>query len=137
RRLRGTDPLCRITVLVPSFGAARDLVRALALDGGAVNVAVRTASQVISELSAPAQAPRAALPFPLLAAAVEKALDADPGHLEAVASEPVTGQAVAQACLRLGTVEPGSVTAQTRLHSEVLRLADEAHEMTGAAYYTQ
>ena len=137
RRLRGTDPLGRITVLVPSFGAARDLVRALALDGGAVNVTVRTASQVISELSAPAQAPRAALPFPLLAAAVEKALDADPGHLEAVASEPVTGQAVAQACLRLGTVEPGSVTAQTRLHSEVLRLADEAHAMTGAAYYTQ
>ncbi|MVZ91724.1 PD-(D/E)XK nuclease family protein [Microbacter sp. ANSKLAB05] len=137
RRLRGTDPLGRITVLVPSFGAARDVVRALALDGGAVNVAVRTADQVISELSAPALAPRAALPFPLLAAAVEKALDSDPGHLEAVASEPVTGQAVAQACLRLGTVEPGSVTAETRLHSEVLRLADEARAMTGDAYYTQ
>ncbi len=136
-RLRGTDPLGRITVLVPSFGAVRDLVRALALSGGSVNVAVRTASQVISELSAPALAPRAALPFPLLAAAVEKALDADPGYLESVAAEPVTGQAVAQACLRLGTVEPGSVGAQTRLHSEVLRLADEVHAMTGAAYYTQ
>ena len=136
-RLRSSDPLGRITVLVPSFGAARDLVRALALSGGAVNVAVRTADQVISELSAPALAPRAALPFPLLAAAVEKALDADPGYLEGVASEPVTGQAVAQACLRLGTVEPGSVTAETRLHSEVLRLADEAHAMTGPAYYTQ
>ena len=108
-RLRGTDPLGRITVLVPSFGAVRDLVRALALSGGSVNVAVRTASQVISELSAPALAPRAALPFPLLAAAVEKALDADPGYLESVAAEPVTGQAVAQACLRLGTVEPLSL----------------------------
>ncbi len=137
QRLRGTDPLGRITVLVPSFGASRDLVRALALSGGAVNVAVRTASQVISELAAPALAPRAPLPFPLLTAAVEKALDADPGHLESVASEPVTAQAIAQACARLGTVEPGSVTAETRLHSEVLRLVDEAHAMTEAAYYTQ
>ncbi|WP_255583412.1 PD-(D/E)XK nuclease family protein [Dietzia sp. ANT_WB102] len=136
-RLRGEDPLGRITVLVPSFGAARDLVRTLALSGGAVNVAVRTASQVISELSAAALAPRAALPFPLLAAAVEKALDGDPGHLEAVASEPVTGQAVARACLKLGTVAPGTVAAETRLHSEVLRLAEDAHRMTGGAYYTQ
>ena len=137
RRLRAADPLGRITVIVPSFGAARDLVRALALSGGAVNVAVRTAAQIVDELSAPVLAPRAAVPFPLLAAAVDKALDADPGRLAAVAAEPVTGQAVARACLRLGTVEPGSVTAETPLHSEVLRLAAEAHEMTGGAYYTQ
>ena len=137
RRLRGSDPLGRITVIVASFGAARDLVRALALGGGAVNVAVRTAAQVIAELSGPALAPRAALPFPLLEAAVEKALDADPGELHAVASEPVTAQAVAQACLRLGTVEAGSLTPVTPLHSEVLRLAEQAHSMTGAAYFTQ
>ena len=137
RRLRAADPLGRITVIVPSFGAARDLVRALALSGGAVNVAVRTAAQIVDELSAPVLAPRAAVPFPLLAAAVDKALDADPGRLAAVAAEPVTGQAVARACLRLGTVEPGSVAAETPLHSEVLRLAGEAHEMTGGAYYTQ
>lgn len=136
RRRRAEDPFGRITVLVPSFGAARDLIRALALDGGAVNVAVRTAAQVVDELAAPALAPRAPLPFSLLAAAVEKALDADPGPLEAVATEPVTGEAVARACQRLGTVEPGSVVGETRLHSEVLRLADEAHAMTGAAYYT-
>ena len=137
RRLRGSDPLGRITVIVASFGATRDLVRALALGGGAVNVAVRTASQVITELSGPALAPRAALPFPLLAAAVEKALDADPGDLRAVASEPVTAHAVAQACLRLGTVAAGSVSPETPLHSEVLRLAEKAHAMTGPAYYTQ
>ena len=113
RRLRAADPLGRITVIVPSFGAARDLVRALALSGGAVNVAVRTAAQIVDELSAPVLAPRAAVPFPLLAAAVDKALDADPGRLAAVAAEPVTGQAVARACLRLGTVEPGSVAAET------------------------
>lgn len=137
RRLRETDPLGRITVIVASFGAARDLVRALALSGGAVNVAVRTAAQLIAEAAVPALAPRAALPFPLLEAAVEKALDADPGALHAVASEPVTGQAVAQACLRLGTVEAGSVTPENPLHTEVLRLAEHAHSMTGSAYYTQ
>lgn len=137
RRVRGADPLGRITVIVPSFGASRDLVRALALTGGAVNVAVRTASQVIAELSAPVLAPRAALPFPLLAAAVEKALDADPGRLAAVASEPVTGQAVARACLRLGTVDPSTVTPVEPLHEEVLRLGAEAHAATGPAYYTQ
>ncbi|PTM87843.1 PD-(D/E)XK nuclease superfamily protein [Dietzia psychralcaliphila] len=137
RRLRVSDPLGRITVIVASFGAERDLVRALALSGGAVNVAVRTAAQVVAELSAPALAPRAALPFPLLEAAVEKALDADPGDLRAVASQPVTAQAVAQACLRLGTVEAGSVTPDNPLHTEVLRLSEQAHSMTGAAYYTQ
>lgn len=126
----------RITVIVASFGAARDLVRAMALSGGAVNVAVRTAAQVITELSGPALAPRAALPLPLLEAAVEKALDADPGRLRAVASEPVTGLAVAQACRRLGTVEEGSVAPETPLHGEVLRLAEQAHAMTGRAYFT-
>ncbi|MFN3600118.1 MAG: PD-(D/E)XK nuclease family protein [Dietzia sp.] len=137
RRLRDSDALGRLTVIVASFGAARDLVRALALSGGAVNVAVRTAAQVISELSAPTLAPRAALPFPLLEAAVEKALDSDPGDLRSVATEPVTGQAVAQASLRLGTVEAGSVTPETPLHAEVLRLTDRAHSLTGHAYYTQ
>ena len=137
RRVRGADPLGRITVIVPSFGASRDLVRALALAGGAVNVAVRTASQVIAELSGPALAPRAALPFPLLAAAVDKALDADPGKLAPVASEPVTGQAVARACLRLGTVDASTIAPETPLHREVLRLGSEAHATTGPAYYTQ
>ncbi|AVZ40958.1 MULTISPECIES: PD-(D/E)XK nuclease family protein [unclassified Dietzia] len=137
RRLRALDALGRITVIVASFGAARDLVRALALSGGAAGVAVRTADQVVADLSAPALAPRAALPFPLLEAAVEKALDADPGELRAVAGEPVTGQAVARACLRLGTVEAGSVAAENRLHSEVLRLSEQARAMTGSAYYTQ
>lgn len=135
--MRATDPLGRVTVLVPSFGAARDLVRALALGGGAVGVAVRTAAQVVTELAGPALAPRAPLPFPLLAAAVEKALDADSGRLHAVAEEPVTAQAVARACLRLGTVEAGSVTALTPLHAEVLRLSEQAHAATGSAYYTQ
>ncbi|WP_010539780.1 PD-(D/E)XK nuclease family protein [Dietzia alimentaria] len=137
RLARGTDPLGRITVIVASFGAARDLVRALALTGGAFNVAVRTAAQVIAELAGPVLAPRAALPFPLLAAAVDKALDADPGQLAAVASEPVTGQAVARACLRLGTVDPSTVTPETPLHREVLRLGSQAHSTTGPAYYTQ
>ncbi|WP_354055186.1 PD-(D/E)XK nuclease family protein [Dietzia sp. 2505] len=137
RRLRALDALGRITVIVASFGAARDLVRALALSGGAAGVAVRTAAQVVTDLSAPALAPRAALPFPLLEAAVEKALDSDPGDLRSVASEPATGHAVAQACLRLGTVEAGSVTPVTPLHTEVLRLAEQARSMTGSAYYTQ
>ncbi|MGX1767073.1 PD-(D/E)XK nuclease family protein [Dietzia sp. NPDC055343] len=137
RRVRARDPLSRITVIVPSFGAARDLVRALALSGGAANVAVRTAAQVVAELAAPALAPRAALPLPLLAAAVDKALDSDPGRLQAVATEPVTGQAVARACLRLGTVEPGSVAPETPLHEEVLRLSREALVRSGTAYYTQ
>ena len=136
RLVLGADPLGRITVIVASFGAARDLVRALALTGGAVNVAVRTAAQVIAELSGPVLAPRAALPFPLLAAAVDKALDADPGKLAAVASEPVTGQAVARACLRLGTVDASTVTPETPLHREVLRLGSQAHSTTGSAYYT-
>ncbi len=124
-------------MIVPSFGAARDLIRALALAGGAANVAVRTAAQVVAELAAPALAPRAALPLPLLAAAVDKALDSEPGRLQAVATEPVTGQAVARACLRLGTVEPGSVAPETPLHEEVLRLSREALARTGTAYYTQ
>lgn len=137
RRARSDDPFARITVIVSSFGAARDLVRALALSGGAANVAVRTAAQIVAELSGPALAPRAALPLPLLAAAVDRALDTDPGGLAAVAAEPVTGQAVARACLRLGTVAPGSVVSETPLHAEVLRLSDEAHARTGSAYYTQ
>lgn len=137
RRVRSGDPLSRITVVVPSFGAARDLVRALALSGGAANVAVRTATQVVAELSGPALAPRAALPFPLLAAAVETALDADPGKLAAVATEPVTAQSVATACRRLGTVEPGAVIAETPLQEEVLRLSGEARARTEPTYYMQ
>ena len=137
RRVRSGDPLSRITVIVPSFGAVRDLVRALALSGGAANVAVRTATQVVAELSGPALAPRAPLPFPLLAAAVEKALDSDPGRLKAVATEPITGQAVAQACQRLGTVEPESVSPENPLQTEVLRLARDAHAQTGSRHYTQ
>ena len=137
RRLRSVDPVGRITVIVPSFGASRDLVRALALAGGAVNVVARTASQVVAELAGPALAPRAPLPFPLLAAAVEKALDADPGALEPVAAEPVTAEAVAQACLRLGTVDRAAVAGETPLHHEVLRLAEAAHRSTAAAYYPQ
>ena len=136
RLARRANPLGRITVIVASFGAARDLVRALALTGGAVNVAVRTAAQVVTELAGPVLAPRAALPFPLLAAAVDKALDADPGKLAAVASEPVTGQAVARACLRLGTVDTSTVTPETPLHREILRLGSQAHATTGPAYYT-
>lgn len=137
RRARAGDPLSRITVIVPSFGAARDLVRALALAGGAAGVSVRTAAQVVAELAGPALAPRAALPLPLLAAAVDRALDSDPGRLAAVAAEPVTGQAIARACLRLGTVEPGSVEPETPLQEEVLRLAAEAGARTGRSYYTQ
>lgn len=137
RRVRVSDSLGRITLIAPSFGAVRDLVRELALSGGAVGVTVRTSSQLVAELAGPALAPRAPLPFPLLAAAVEKSLDAEPGQLREVAAEPVTAQAVAQACLRLGTVEPGSVTASTPLHSEVLRLSAKAHQATSAAYYPQ
>lgn len=137
RTLLADDPLDRITVLVPSFGAARDLVRALARSGGAAGVAVRTASQAIGELAGPALAPRAPLPLPLLAAAVEKALDADPGRLAPVADQPVTAQAVAQACLRLRTVDADSVTPETPLHTEVLRLSEQAHEATAPAYYPQ
>ena len=137
RRIRDADPLGRITVIVPSFGASRDLVRALALSGGAVNVAVRTSSQVIAELSGPVLSPRAPLPFPLLAAAVDTAMDADPGRLVDVASEPVTGQAVARACLRLGTIDPATVTPETPLHEEVVRLGAHAGSLTGSSYYTQ
>lgn len=137
RRLRSADPLSRITVLVPSFAAARDLVRALALHGGAVNVHARTASQAVAELAGPELAPRAPLPFPLLAAAVEKTLDEAPGDLAPVAGEPVTAEAVARACLRLGTVEADSVRGETRLHDEVLRLAAAAHATTRGACYPQ
>lgn len=136
-RFRATDAFGRITVIVPSFGAARDLVRALALAGGSVNVAVRTAAQVVGELSGHVLAPRAPLPFPLLAAAVEKALDAEPGRLESVAAEPITGRAVAQACLRLGTVDMSSVTPETPLHEEVLRLAWQARAQTDREYFTE
>lgn len=137
RRIRDADPLGRITVIVPSFGASRDLVRDLALSGGAVNVAVRTSSQVIAELSGPVLSPRAPLPFPLLAAAVDTAMDTDPGRLVDVASEPVTGEAVARACLRLGTIDPATVTPETPLHEEVLRLGARAGSLTGPSYYTQ
>src|SRR5699024_11244916 len=106
-----------------------------ALAGGAAAFPVRPPHQSITVLSGPALAPRAPLPFPLLAAAVEQVLDADPGRLAAVADQPVTAQAVAQACLRLGTVDAGAVAAQTPLHSEVLRLSTRAHETTGSAYY--
>ena len=136
RRAQADSPFSRVTVIVGSFGAARDLTRALAVDGGAVNVAARTPAQVVADLSGPALAPRAPLPFPLLAAAVEKALDTDPGRLAAVAAEPVTAEAVARACQRLGTVESDSVVGLTPLHHEVLRLAAAAHEMTGPAYAT-
>ena len=58
RRLRAADPLGRITVIVPSFGAARDLVRALALSGAplvavaggvAANRAIRAALEAVAD----------------------------------------------------------------------------------------
>ena len=104
RRLRTEDPLARITVIVPSFGAARDLVRALALAGGAAGVAVRTAAQVVAELSAPALAPRAALPLPLLAAAVDKAL-ADGWRTADIAKPGET----AIGCKKMGEIIRGNI----------------------------
>ena len=136
REAQRSDPLARVTVVVPSFSAGRDLTRALAVAGSA-GVVVRTPAQLVDELAAPALDPRAPLPFPLLSAAVQQALEDEPGRFEAVADEPVTVQAVASACARLFSVDPATVTPVTPLHHEVQRVATAALETTGSAYYTQ
>ena len=135
RAAQSDDPLAAVTVLVPSFGSGRDLTRLLARSGGAAGVRVRTPAQAVAELAAPVLAPRGPLPFPVLAAAVEAALDAEPGAFDPVAAEPVTAEALARACLRLGTVDADAVRPVTPLHAEVLRIAARVREHTRTAYH--
>lgn len=73
-RAKAADPLSRVTVIVPSRGAIRDVLQFLARHGGVANTRVLTLDLAVDTLAAPALAPRVPAPFPYLAASVQKVL---------------------------------------------------------------
>lgn len=67
-------PLVRVTIIVPTRGAIRDVLPYLAHHGGVANVQVLTVDLAVTKLAAPALTPRLPLPFPLHDASVQKVL---------------------------------------------------------------
>lgn len=116
------DPLRVVTVIVPGSGARRDVVRALARDGGAANTHVVTLDDAVDALAAPALAPRLCLPYPLLEASMQRILDDEPGLFAGVAEQPITAQALAAASFELTGYSNPAVDSPTKLVAEMLRV---------------
>ncbi|MDX5311038.1 MAG: exodeoxyribonuclease V subunit gamma, partial [Rhodococcus sp. (in: high G+C Gram-positive bacteria)] len=94
-------PLAPVTVVVPGHGVGRDVTAHLARTGGLANTHVRTLEQFVEHLARPALAPRAPLRYPLLEAAVQKALLDDPGVFADVADQSATAESLAHASWQL------------------------------------
>lgn len=131
---KSADPLCQLTVIVPTPGARRDITRALALSGGSANTRVLTLDAAVDLLAAPALAPRLPLPSPLLEASIERILDAEPGRFANVAKQPITAQALAAASFTLtGYANPQAES--TTLVAEMLRIHRLAIAVHSDTYY--
>ena len=122
RRAKAGSALRPVTVVVPGFGAARDVLRHLAAHGGVANTRVETVDQVVDRLAAPLLRPRVALPYPLLEASAQKILDEAPGVFVDVAGQSVTAQAVASASWELSEFASPPVAPANRLVADVLRI---------------
>ncbi|MBY4130972.1 PD-(D/E)XK nuclease family protein [Rhodococcus fascians] len=122
-----------MTVIVPSRGAIRDVLQYLARHGGVANTRVLTLDLALDTLAAPALAPRMPLPFPYLAASVQKVLADEPGVFVDVADQPITAEALAAASRTLGAIADPSPADATPLVQDMLRIhtaATAAHTDT-------
>ncbi|WP_232433638.1 PD-(D/E)XK nuclease family protein [Rhodococcus sp. AW25M09] len=115
---------------MPSRGAIRDVLQYLARHGGVANTRVLTLDLAVDTLVAPALAPRVPLPFPYLAASVQKVLADEPGVFVDVADQPITAEALAAASRTLGAVADPSPADATPLVRDMLRV----HTAATAAY---
>ncbi|WP_032402623.1 PD-(D/E)XK nuclease family protein [Rhodococcoides fascians] len=132
-RAKAADPLSRVTVIVPSRGAIRDVLQYLARHGGVANTRVLTLDLAVHTLAAPALAPRVPLPFPYLAASVQKVLADEPGVFVDVADQPITAEALAVASRTLGAATDPFPADATPLVRDMLRVhtaATAAHTET-------
>lgn len=134
--LKRGDALAPVTVVVPTTSAGRDVRGVLARAGAAASVRILTPRELVRVLSADALAPRVPTPFPVLTAAVEKALAEDPGGLAEVSAAATTADALADASRRLGGVPADTPVPTTALHSEVLRIHERALRATSATHHT-
>lgn len=135
QRAKGGNSLSLVTVIVPSSGAGRDVMKHLARRGGLANTRVLTVGQAVKLLAAPALAPRAPLDYPLLEASVQKVLADEPGLFKVVANEPITAQAIAGASLALSSLVDPTTENPTRLVDDMLRVHRLASTAHGSAYY--
>ncbi|WP_032389491.1 PD-(D/E)XK nuclease family protein [Rhodococcoides fascians] len=132
-RAKAADPLSRVTVIVPSRGAIRDVLQYLARHGGVANTRVLTLDLAVDTLAVPALAPRVPLPFPYLAASVQKVLADEPGVFVDVADQPITAEALAAASRTLGAIADPSPADATPLVQDMRRVhtaATAAHTDT-------
>ena len=130
---KGYRPLRLVTVIVPCPGAIRDVLQYLARHGGVANTQVLTIDLAVETLAAPALAPRVPLPFPYLAASVQKVLADEPGVFVDVADQPITAEALAAASRTLGAVADLSLADPTPVVRDMLRVhtaATAAHTET-------
>lgn len=140
-RAKAADPLSRVTVIVPSRGAIRDVLQYLARHGGVANTRVLTLDLAVDILAAPVLAPRVPLPLLYLAASVQKVLADEPGAFADFADQPITAEALAAASRTLGAVaDPAPVDAtplvrdMLRVHSAATAAHTDTHYLPREAY---
>ncbi|MBA5845672.1 PD-(D/E)XK nuclease family protein [Gordonia amicalis] len=136
-RAKSGSPLTQVTVIVPGHGAGRDVLHHLARTHALANTDVLTLPQAIARLAGPALAPRQALPYPLLEAAVQRVLAEAPGVFAKVADEPVTARALASASWELTSIADSSMQSPTPLVDDLLRVHRTATEPLTSTYYLQ
>lgn len=140
-RAKRDRPLRLVTVIVPCRGAIRDVLQYLARHGGVANTRVLTLDLAVDTLAAPALAPRVPLPFPYLAASVQKVLADEPGVFADVAEQPITAEALAAASRTLGAVaDPSSIDStplvrdMLRVHTAAVAAHADTHYLAHEAY---
>ncbi|AFR49078.1 PD-(D/E)XK nuclease family protein [Gordonia sp. KTR9] len=134
---KAKSPLALVTIVVPSPGAARDVLHHLARRGGVANTRVLTVPQLVAALATPALAPRLPLRYPLLEAAIERVLMDAPGAFHEVAQEPATSRALSAAAWELTTLSHPEMAYETPLVTDLLRVYRIAVERLTSRYFLQ
>ncbi|HEX5365771.1 MAG TPA: hypothetical protein VFW63_03775, partial [Acidimicrobiales bacterium] len=145
------DPLSPVTVVVPSNHVGVTCRRLLA--GGTLGplgpraprvaaVSVATAGRLAELLGAArlADAGRRPVSTPVVAAAVRRALDEDPGLFAPVARHPATEAALVAAYAELSDLSPGarrSLAGAGRRAHDVVRLCHRAREVLAPGWYDE
>ncbi|MCX2966281.1 PD-(D/E)XK nuclease family protein [Gordonia aquimaris] len=136
-RLKACSPFVPVTIVVPSHAAGRDVLHESARAQAVVNANVLTFHGAVFKLATPALAPRQALPYPLLEAAIQRVLAKTPGVFADVADEPITAQALASAAWELSAIAEPTMDLPTPLVAELLRIYRAAIGRLTSSYYLQ
>lgn len=134
-RMKAGAPLAKVSVVVPDHGSGRDVLHSLARAGSVANTSVLTLQQVVSNLAGPTLAPRLALAYPLLEAAIARVLADVPGVFTDVADQSITAQALAGAAWELTAIDEPRVDSPTPLVADLLRVYRAAIERLITRYY--